>query len=140
MGTDPGTNQKEDSPQHQDGPALNEAGDDGKAPIASEATEGSGHGGDLVADDYFAVVADHGNQATNVATLETDSGVVEDGNVIGTESAGSGDLPGDDDLVGALTSLSSVAMSNIDHTLDQLTHSTDLFDVPALDFYDDLPT
>ena len=64
----------------------------------------------------------------------------ENGNVISTEGTGTGDLPGDDDLLGALTSMSSVAMSNIDHTLDQLSHSTDLFDVPALDFYDDLPT
>jgi hypothetical protein len=34
----------------------------------------------------------------------------------------------------------SAGVSNIDHTLDQLTTSTDLFDVPALDFHDDLPT
>jgi hypothetical protein len=34
----------------------------------------------------------------------------------------------------------AVALSDIDHTLDQLTTSTDLFDVPALDFNDDLPT
>jgi hypothetical protein len=117
MGTDPGTNQKEDSPQHQDS-------------------------GDLVADDHMAVVADYGNQAANVATssTETDPVAFEDGNVIGTEGTGTGDLPGDDDLLGALTSMPSIAMSNIDHTLDQLSHSTDLFDVPALDFYDDLPT
>jgi hypothetical protein len=92
MATDPG-NQKDNSPDHKDEPAPDEA---------------------------------------NVATPSTD--------VIGTESTGTGDLPGDDDLLGALTSMSSVAMSNIDQTLDQLTNSTDLFDVPALDFYDDLPT
>jgi hypothetical protein len=121
MATDPG-NQKENSPDHKDEPALDEAG---------RGDEGS-RDGDLVADDSVAVVADHGNQAANVATPRTD--------VIGTESAGTGDLPGDDDLLGALTSMPSVAMSNIDQTLDQLTNSTDLFDVPALDFYDDLPT
>ena len=98
--------------------------------------------GDLVADDHRALVADHGNQPANIAALDTDTGsvVLGDGDLIGTESAGTGDLPGDDDLLGALTSMPSVAMSNIDHTLDQLTNTTDLFDVPALDFYDDLPS
>jgi hypothetical protein len=31
-------------------------------------------------------------------------------------------------------------MLNVDYTLDQLINSSDLFDVPALDFSDDLPT
>jgi hypothetical protein len=44
------------------------------------------------------------------------------------------------DLLGAVTSMSTDAMSNVDHTLDQLITSTDLFDVPALDFHDVLPT
>jgi hypothetical protein len=111
MGTDPGTNQKENSPQYQDEPALNEAG---------HGKEGSDLGGGLTTGDAVAVVADE--------------------KVIGTDSAGTGDLLGDDDLLGALTSMPSVAVSNIDHTLDQLTTSTDLFDVPALDFHDDFPT
>jgi hypothetical protein len=39
----------------------------------------------------------------------------------------------DDDLLAAVTSISSEALTNIDHTLDQLTSSTDLFDIPAID-------
>jgi hypothetical protein len=134
MGTNPGTSQKENSPQPQDKPALDAAG---------HGDEGSSdHGGGLAAGDAMAVVAGYGNQAANVATLSTETDIAPfgDGNVIGTESAGTGDLLGDDDLLGALTSMPSVAVSNIDHTLDQLTTSTDLFDVPALDFHDDLPT
>jgi hypothetical protein len=112
MGNDPGMNQRENSPQHKDEPALNEAG---------HGDEGSSdHGGSLGAGDAVAVVADE--------------------KVIGRESAGTGDLLGDDDLLGALTSLPSVPLSNIDYALDQLTTTTDLFDVPALDFPEDLPS
>ena len=39
----------------------------------------------------------------------------------------------DDDLLAAMTSISSEALANIDQTLDQLTSSTDLFDIPAID-------
>ena len=112
MGNDPGTNQKENSPQHKDEPAITEAG------RGEERSTDGGSG--LAAGDAVAVVADE--------------------KVIGRESAGTGDLLGDDDLLGALTSMPSVPVSNIDHALDQLTTSTDLFDVPALDFPDDLPT
>ena len=41
-------------------------------------------------------------------------------------------LTGDHDLFAALHGLDGVG--NIDHALDQLTSSTDLFDVPPLDF------
>jgi hypothetical protein len=44
-----------------------------------------------------------------------------------------GEAPGEDNLLAAVTSVSSDAPSNIDTTLDQLTSATDLFDVPALD-------
>jgi hypothetical protein len=56
-----------------------------------------------------------------------------------TQSVETPDLQGDDALLGALAH-PSFSDSNIDHTLDQLTTSSDLFDVPALDFYDDMPT
>jgi hypothetical protein len=62
-----------------------------------------------------------------------------DGNVVGAESGGTGDLLGANDPLGAVTSMSPDAVSNVDHTLDHLITSTDLFDVPALDFHD-LPT
>jgi hypothetical protein len=50
-----------------------------------------------------------------------------------------GDHPGscaDDALVGALSSMSPEVVSMIDHTLDHLTTSADLFDVPPVDFHD----
>jgi hypothetical protein len=53
-----------------------------------------------------------------------------------------GDHPGcndpclDDALVGALSSVSPDVVSMIDHTLDHLTTSADLFDVPPVDFHD----
>jgi hypothetical protein len=43
------------------------------------------------------------------------------------------DLAPDDSLLGVVTTYLE-APSNIDHALDQLTTSTDLFDVPALNF------
>ncbi|HEY7764971.1 MAG TPA: hypothetical protein VIB38_08265 [Aestuariivirgaceae bacterium] len=46
----------------------------------------------------------------------------------------------DNDLHGAVVSTTDAAMLNVDYTLDQLINSSDLFDVPALDFSDDLPT
>jgi hypothetical protein len=95
--------------------------------------DSSDHGGGFTGGDAMAA-ADDGNQAADIAKLISAIVPLEDGNAIGAEGAGTGDLPGDDDLLGALASLP------FDHTLDQLTTSTDLFDVPALDFHDDLPT
>jgi hypothetical protein len=46
----------------------------------------------------------------------------------------------DNDLHSAVLSTTDAAMLNVDYTLDQLISSSDLFDVPALDFSDDLPT
>ncbi len=116
MVTDPGTNERD-------------PGDEGS----------SDHGGGFTGGDAMAAADDDGNQAEDIAKLISAVVPLEDGNVIGAEGAGTGDLPGDDDLLGALASMPSLAVS-IDHTLDQLTTSTDLFDVPALDFHDDLPT
>jgi hypothetical protein len=131
MGTDPGTNPNDTRPRDQEDPSRNERdpGDEGS----------SDHGGGLTASDAMAA-ADNENQAADVAKLITAIDPLDDGKAIGAESAETGDLPGDDDLLGALASMPSITVSNIDHTLDQLTTSTDLFDVPALDFYDDLPT
>ena len=44
-----------------------------------------------------------------------------------------GKVLADDDLLAAMTSISAEALANIDQTLDQLTSSTDLFDIPAID-------
>jgi hypothetical protein len=131
MDTDP--HQKENSPQRQDEPVFNEAG---------HGAEGSSDYGDGLAARDAIAVADDESQGADVAMPNTETEIVAfgDGNVTGAESAGTADLLGDDDLLGALTSMPSVGESNIEHTLDQLTTSTDLFDVPALDFHDDLPT
>jgi hypothetical protein len=59
---------------------------------------------------------------------------------LGSDPSVNADLPGDlglsgdHDLFAALHGLDGVG--NIDHALDQLTSSTDLFDVPPLDFGD----
>lgn len=129
MGTDPNTA----NPQFPEEPSLSGGGhgDDG----------GNDHGSDFTAGDAL-VAADDGNQAVVTATLSTETDIAPfgDGNMVGAESAGTGDPLGDNDLLGALTSLSSATVSNVDHALDQLTTSIDLFDVPALDFHDVLPT
>jgi hypothetical protein len=46
----------------------------------------------------------------------------------------------DNDLHSAVVSTTDAALLNVEYTLDQLINSSDLFDVPALDFSDDLPT
>ena len=55
--------------------------------------------------------------------------------VHGANASGAEDLHANDDLLGAVTAISSDHMCIIDHALDQLTTSTNLFDVPVLDFY-----
>jgi hypothetical protein len=40
----------------------------------------------------------------------------------------------DNDLVAAIAATSPDTLASIEHTLDQLTTATDLFDVPAVDF------
>jgi hypothetical protein len=127
MGTDPGPDQNTANPQ------FPEEGDDG----------GSDHRGGFAASDALAsITADDGNQAAVTATLNTETDIVPfgDGHAVGVESAGTGDLLGDNDLLGAVTSMPFETVSNVDHALDQLTTSIDLFDVPALDFHDVLPT
>jgi hypothetical protein len=134
MGRDPGADQNENTPRHEEEPSLNGGG--------HRDQEGSDPGGSLPVSDAPAVTADDGNQAARLAALSSETDIVALGvqSVTGAESVGTGDLLGDNDLLGALTSMPSAGASNIDHALDQLTSSTDLFDVPALDFHDDLPT
>jgi hypothetical protein len=135
MATDPGGDQNESNPRHEEEPSLN-GGDHGGE------SGRSNPGSDLPACDAPAVTADEGNQVAGIVAPSTETDIVPfgEGNVTGAESAATGDLLGDNDLLGALISMPSAGVSNIDHTLDQLTTSTDLFDVPALDFHDDLPT
>jgi hypothetical protein len=57
--------------------------------------------------------------------------------VDGTTNAASG--PGieslaDNDVLAAITAVTPDTVASIEHALDQLTSTTDLFDVPALDF------
>jgi hypothetical protein len=120
MGTEPKVDQNVSSPQPQAEPSVSGGG---------HGDDGSSHqGGGFAASDTLAsITPDDGNQAAVTATLSAD------GN-------GTGDVLGDNDLLGAVTAMSPDAVSNLDHTLDHLITSTDLFDVPALDFHDVLPT
>ncbi len=59
------------------------------------------------------------------------AGVVE--NLPAENTTQVGKVLADDDLLAAMTSISAEALANIDQTLDQLTSSTDLFDIPAID-------
>jgi hypothetical protein len=52
----------------------------------------------------------------------------------------SGEPIQDNDLHGAVVSITCDALLDVDYTLDQLISSTDLFDVPAMDLSGDLPT
>ncbi len=85
---------------------------------------------------------DEGNQLVAGTLLETgahdtnspDGSTGLDFNSLpGTEAAH--DLHGSDELLGAVTTLSAEHVGHIDHALDQLTHSTNLFDVPVIDFH-----
>jgi hypothetical protein len=49
-------------------------------------------------------------------------------------SLGDADLLADNEMLAATTSFTPDVVANIEQTLDQLTSTTDLFDVPALDF------
>lgn len=54
--------------------------------------------------------------------------------VVAAELAGgTSGIPADDDLLAVVTSVSTDTLSGIDQTLDHLTTSVDLFDVPPLD-------
>jgi hypothetical protein len=55
--------------------------------------------------------------------------------VHGADASGAEDMHANDDLLGAVTAISFDHMCSIDHALDQLTTSTNLFDVPVVDFY-----
>jgi hypothetical protein len=73
-----------------------------------------------------------------VSAIDADAVAAMQG--LGNSLAPSADLPGDlglsgdHDLLAALHGLDGVG--NIDHALDQLTSSADLFDLPAFDFGD----
>ena len=49
------------------------------------------------------------------------------------QADGTSGIPADDDLLAVVTSMSTDTLSGIDQTLDHLTTSVDLFDVPPLD-------
>ena len=63
-----------------------------------------------------------------------DDGSAEQNPVAAVEQAGgTSSIQADDDLLAVVTSVSTDTLSGIDQTLDHLTTSVDLFDVPPLD-------
>jgi hypothetical protein len=86
--------------------------------------------------------AAHGGNSdtTEGFNSRSDSGALGTNAVIEVALIGSGEPIEDNDLHGAVVSLTCDALLNLDYTLDQLISSTDLFDVPALDLSEGLPT
>ena len=133
MGTDPVANQNEGSPQHEEEPSLvaGSGGDDG----------GSHDGGFAASDAPTSADAADASQAAEGAASSPEADLVPfAGDTADAPVAGTGDLLADNDLLAAVTSMSSDPIFNVEHTLDQLTTSSDLFDVPAVDFHDVLPS
>jgi hypothetical protein len=83
-------------------------------------------------------VSPHGQDGH--ASMDVDAAAVAALQQLGTDANPTPDVTGDlaslgdHDLVAALHVVD--VASNIDQALDQLTHSADLFDMPALDFGD----
>ena len=82
-----------------------------------------------------AELSDAGNRQPSHAAASTnnDGAPTVGGNAVMAEMD---DLLADNDLLAAVTSLPPDVLSSVDHALDQLTTSIDLFDVPGLDFGD----
>ena len=138
MGGDPVADQNQGNPQQDPEPSV---GADG-----SSNDGGSNHEGDFAASDLAVTVnADEGSQAATDAALHPEPDMIpfvgdNAEGAVGAACAGTGDLLADNDVLAAVTSMHTDAMFNVDHTLDQLTTSSDLFDVPAMDFHDVLPS
>jgi hypothetical protein len=49
-------------------------------------------------------------------------------------SVATADQLADNDVLAAVTSVTPDVMANLEHTFDQLISTTDLFDVPSIDF------
>jgi hypothetical protein len=76
-------------------------------------------------------------QATSAADGSVGIGTGADGLhlVVGSSAGDATDYHfADNDLVAAIAATSPDTLASIEHTLDQLTTATDLFDVPAVDF------
>jgi hypothetical protein len=52
----------------------------------------------------------------------------------GGPSAAAADQLADNDVLAAVMSVTPDVMTNLEHTFDQLISTTDLFDVPSIDF------
>lgn len=80
--------------------------------------------------------ADDTEQALSRGDTSAPQGIVQ-GDAIavdGTLNESLGIVVADNDVLAAITSLTPDTLASIEHALDQLTSTTDLFDVPALDF------
>jgi hypothetical protein len=108
---------------------------------ATQDSSGGDHASGIAADDTTAAAnADSATYAPADTAAVASEGDAVHFAAVGGDAAAGGVSDLGDDLVGVLTSLPHDMTCNIDHALDQLTTSTDLFDVPALDFHDTLPS
>ena len=111
--------------------------------LPNDPASGQGtHGGDSYTTESLSSDSDRvpGAEALAGEDANSDSpGPLGANAVIEVALIGSGE-PEDNDLHGAVVSMTCDALLNIDHTLDQLISSPDLFDVPVLDLSEDLPT
>lgn len=138
MGTELDPNENTSSPQPPEEPSMN-GGDRGS--VSAGLNPSDAPAGLNPSDAPFS---DHdgGRAADQPSMLSTDidAMVQGNGNVVEADISGTGDPLGDNELLGAVTFTSPDVASSVEHTLDHLTTSTDLFDVPVLDFDDSTPT
>jgi hypothetical protein len=84
--------------------------------------------------------ADDTEQAVSTGDTAAPQGIVQgdaiavDGTLNEAAASGIEYQVADNDVLAAITSLTPDTLASIEHALDQLTTTTDLFDVPALDF------
>ena len=112
--------------------------------LPNDPASGQGaHGGDSNTTEGLSSDSDRAPGAEALAGEDANSdapGPLGTNAVIEVALIASGEPIEDNDLHGAVVSMTCDALLNIDHTLDQLISSPDLFDVPVLDLSEDLPT
>jgi hypothetical protein len=71
---------------------------------------------------------------TNETNVAFDQAIAIDEAAAGGPSAAVADQLADNDVFAAVMSVTPDVMTNLEHTFDQLISTTDLFDVPSIDF------
>lgn len=121
--------------------------------VADQPNGGYVFNGSLPPDREEATLANAQSQSgsSEPASEKTDSLTNEDSNSVGSAEAETSQVVveglasgaavtemenqlADNDVLAAVTSMTAGTSASLEHTLDQLTTATDLFDVPALDY------